>query len=386
MANLTLEQVRNSSAGRVAAAVKIIFPAYDSFPQLTKRIGTHGFNVDFEDYEDRLVDAPTIRESSGSSVDGADFTVEDAAGDFYDEISDYEDVVEDAEVIIKECFEVTPQVYRSEVNLIGYLSDFVLDDTQRVINFSSVEDIYRTGSLIGGRILTMRYCLARFNVNGILSPLIDPCGWQTVQGGNALECDHTYNGDLGCVHHNNGHRYFAVEALYTAPITIVPGTGTGWTYGSGGCFSPNTPIPLWNGKTKPIYKVRKGDVVVSFNQRGERVPGKVLLSEKHLFEYVLRLEFFNGPTIETTLEHLVHVGSNYYRPAGVLEPGDVVNFRTTEGTKLLTLKKGSIEQRRTYVYGIDVHEYHNYMVGEVSSNDKIWMEVHNRKSEFPTIV
>lgn len=53
------------------------------------------------------------------------------------------------------------------------------------------------------------------------------------------------------------------------------------------CFLAGTPISMWDGTEKPIEFVKPGDVVVSYDQDGKLVPGRVSKTKENRVKYIL---------------------------------------------------------------------------------------------------
>jgi hypothetical protein len=274
--------------------------------------------------------------------------------------------------------------FEKETITVGFVDDFTPSD-KGTISFSVISDMSRTGFLVGGRILTHRFCAARFNRNGLRSPLTDPCGWTTAQGGNPIFCSHTRDGVDGCKAHNNEHRFFAVDELATAEITTTGGVGIGgggFDYGSDPCFTKSTEVVMADDSTRPIYKVNKGKVVATHDLEGKVESETVLERMRHTVTSFLELEFVGGIKIETTPEHLFRVSLSRYVPAGYLEPGDTVRVRIKGKPSTKTLLRSRIVEGEVDVYNLHVNKHHTYFV-RVKNID---FEVHNSKSEYPILV
>ena len=358
----------------MAGAVALHFPAFDDLPEKTFYFGTRRFEVDGEEYNRALADMPYIRTQKGLGQDGAEFSVNDPESEWYEQLKPYEDVVVDTSCTIKECLLTEIGLFESETVLPGFLEQMTLNESSLQINFSAISDMSRTGFLTGGRILSQRYCAAAFNKNGLLSPLISACGWQTAQGGNPLFCTHKLKGVDGCEDHFNDHRYFAVEALTSAEITNTSGGG-GFSYGLP-CFTPRTLIWMADDTYKPIYQVKEGDWVWSFTPLGELVIRKVCKTFTHLVDSFLMFDFGRSRHLEVTPEHRICIAPDLFKTASSFDPGDTVRIRCGGDWFDFVLRNNWLEERRTRVHNFHVEHTETYFV-VLADGTKV--AVHNRK-------
>jgi len=365
----------------MAGGIAITFPAFDELPEKKLFLATRDLEGDDgETYTAALAEMPFLRSQKGLGRDGLDFSINDPQSVWYEELTPYEDVVVDTQIVAREFLLTEGDAFESEIVLVGFLEQMNLSESSLQIQFSAVSDMSRTGFLVGGRILTQRYCAARFNKNGLRNPLFDACGWTLAQGGNPLSCTHKRKGAGGCEDHLNEHRYFAVEALTTAQITTTSGMiGGGFDYGGGmgGCFTPRTPVWMADGSTKPIHKIEKGDLVWSFTKEGVLVKRKVLEISKTPVDAHLVFDFGRGRTLEPTTEHLMLVAPDLFSPAGALEAGDTLRSRNDEGWFDPVIRNSRLEEKRTFVHNLMIEETETYFV--VAGDLQIG--VHNSKLE-----
>ena len=369
MASAAFEEARANPEAQMAGGVTLVFPAFDDLPVKTVHFGTRRFEADGEDYEPALADMPYLRTQRGLAQDGLSFSVTDASADRYEDLKPYEDVIEDTEVVSKEFLKTRNDIFESEIIFNGTLEQMALSDASLSINFSSVSDMSRAGILTGGRILTQRYCAAIFHKYGVLSALLSKCGWQLEQGGNPLSCTHKYEGPGGCLDHNNGHRYYAVEALTSAEIQIYTpeGNGTGgWNYGGGGnlggsCFTPKTLIWMADGSYKPIWKIKEGDLVWSFKPNGELVKARVKATAKHLVDGHLSVDFGRGRILEPTFEHPFLIAPDLFQEIGALDAGNTVRSQNKRGEWFnFLISDHRHTEKRTRVHDISIEEWETF--------------------------
>lgn len=233
MATEAYELARKSKSTLMAGGVTLRFPAFDALPAKTLRLGTMRFEADDEEFKSALKDMPQTRGQRGLGQDYSEFTVNDPQIKWYELIKLYEPVFEDTSVTVKECLFTKDQFFESEIVLEGYIEKFSLNESDMTLRFSILSDMSRTGFKAGGRILSQRYCIAVFPVDGSLDPEFDPCEWT---------------------------RIVAVEGLTSAEIQIVS-SGSCFDYGNNPCFGMETLVWMADDSYKPIHKVKTGDPV-----------------------------------------------------------------------------------------------------------------------------
>lgn len=379
MATATYEQARRNPEAQMAGGVKLAFPAFDDLPEKTVYYGTRRFEADGEEYVPALADMPYVRSGRGLSQDGAGFQINDPKSEIYAVLQPYADVIEDTEVVIKECLKTSLDIFESEIVHNGFLEDLAWSDANLGIACSSISDMSRTGFLTGGRILAQFICAAVFNKNGLKDPAFDPCGWTLPQGGNPVFCTHKYEGTDGCVDHNNGHRYFAVEGLATAHVQLYDGPIGGFPYGSHQptCFTPKTLVWMGDGSLKPIWKVKKDDIVWSFKPDGELIRARVKETKKHLVDSHLSIDFGKGRILEPTPEHLFLIAPDLFKEIGALRSGDSVRGRKiNSGWFDFIIRNNWLTEKRTRVHNFEVEEWGTYFV---VVGDEVKIGVHNAK-------
>lgn len=371
----------------MAGGVKMTFPAFDDKPELVKYYGTRRFEVDGEVYERAIQDMPLVRQQSEASAqDTAEFFIVDPDNERYGMLKEYEDVLEDVETTVKECLLTELGIFESEIVHNGFIESFGLSDSSMGLNISSISDMSRSGLLVGGRILTQRYCGWKFNKSGMLSPLIDPCGWQTAQGGNPLFCSHKLKGTDGCEDHNNAWRFGAVEALTTAEVSYPSGGGIGgggWDYGNGpgygggGCWLPETNVLMYDGSVQPIWKVKKGGApVMSFDDKGRMCAGEVDDAMTHIVPQHLEFDLGHNRILKPSLEQPFKVGPDEYKPAMELADGDHIEVWHDKWMRWMKfgIEDAKLVDKRVRVHNLTIRRTHTYIV--VVDNLKIG--VHNK--------
>lgn len=232
MADQYFEQERNSSNAHQVWCVDITLPAFGDYNELTIYLATLPIEVDGVDYSTRnanrfsLINTPTWNSNDNATSDGGQFSASNASG-LWTVLTPYRNVIKKAYIVVKEALQVhlygqATSFYVSETITEGYLRTCELPGKTEVA-FTYVSDITNPDKLIAARILTSQTCVKKFNVGGLLSATVDPCGWQTAQGGNGSFCSLKKDGIDGCKAHNNEHRFGAVEEIATATITTGAG-------------------------------------------------------------------------------------------------------------------------------------------------------------------
>lgn len=376
MTTAAFENARNKSSAFMAGGVSLVFPAFDDLPEKKLFLATRDLEGDDgETYRAALADMPALRSQRGLGRDGLDFSINDPKSVWYEILKPYEDVAVDTEVVAREFLLTEGNAFESEIILVGTLEQMVLNESALQIQFSAASDMSRTGFLVGGRILTQRYCAAKFNKYGLKNPLYDACGWTQEQGGNLVFCTHKKKGPDGCEDHWNDWRYFAVEALTSAEITTTTGGG-GFEYGGiNPCFTPSTLIWMADGSYKPIWQVKEDDLVWSFTVAGDLVKKKVLHADKHRVDHTLVFDFGQDRILEPTAEHLMLIAPDAFKPAGALDVGETLRSRNENGWFDFAIRNNWLQEKRTYVHNFMVEDTEVYFV--VVGGVKIG--VHNRK-------
>ncbi|SDN20597.1 intein N-terminal splicing region/RHS repeat-associated core domain-containing protein [Actinacidiphila guanduensis] len=134
-----------------------------------------------------------------------------------------------------------------------------------------------------------------------------------------------------------------------------------------GCsFSPDTPVLLTKGKTKPIGKIKKGDEVESADpttgkHKGPREVQAVWINhDKDLLDVTIEGSDGKAATLHTTSNHPFWDDTTHtWVPAGELKPGDALNTATdTHATVLSTHATPGTANR----WNLTVQQLHTYYV------------------------
>ncbi len=62
------------------------------------------------------------------------------------------------------------------------------------------------------------------------------------------------------------------------------------------CFLASTPISMWDGTEKPIEQVKPGDIVVSYDEDGNLVPGRVSKTKTNRVKHIPDVFGLDGDT------------------------------------------------------------------------------------------
>ena len=137
-----------------------------------------------------------------------------------------------------------------------------------------------------------------------------------------------------------------------------------------GCFIAGTPIQMADGSTKPIEKVKTGDMVVSRNARtGKTETKRVVNTIIHYHIPTITLSFSSGERIVTTAPHPFYVKGKGFVAAGQLAVGNAI---VTRAGPPATIKRIVRTGAKT-VYNLTVDGDHTYFVG--TKDGGVW--VHN---------
>ena len=102
------------------------------------------------------------------------------------------------------------------------------------------------------------------------------------------------------------------------------------------CFTPETPVLLSNGKTKPIGKITIGTEVLGYNDQGQTAPTKVVdIETRDVYNYfVIKTD---TRKVSTTDEHPFYVGEGKYKRADSLQVNDVIYVQDRQELKPETI-------------------------------------------------
>ncbi len=323
----TIQAILDRGYGETRDAIKLVLPATAELPEIELHY-TNGedITVDGVVYQNKLRSVGTVRFSLGSAPDNTEIVLENLTRDLGFVLTDGERVVDGAEVTVSKMFKNDSDAWEELVLFIGQVVDTKIDHEK--ISLSIVSDMSKRGTSIGNKTATQR-CIWVFNKDG--SGIGPQCGWQTSQPGDPDECDHTVDGEKGCISHGNLHRIGAVPA-FTA---ISEGSGydanhgDGWGDGTGGgwCVHPDTYI-LCESETHERYwvqafRIRAGESLVSLDRFGDFVKANVVKQTKGT----------------TTKLHTVTTEAGYSVMCSPTHPF-ITSLEDTKGTPCYKLKEG----------------------------------------------
>lgn len=387
MASESYEKQRNAKEAVAVWTAKVSFPAFEDLPAKDFFWSTSDIEVDNENYTRKLTAVPKGRHQADRGNDYVQFDVGNPNNAVHQDIYLYEDLIERANVRVKECYEIDKGYFESETRFRGFLKDYSVDESDKILKFTAISDLSRTGFQVGNRILTRERCGTEFNFNGLNAPEFHPCGWQTAQGGNPLFCSKLLKGVDGCIAHNNSHRFYAIKGLSNAEVQIITTSQSGFDYGSGSaCFVTGTFVVLADWSIKKIEDVKPGDYVLGFDVFTDRLcPTKVLANEtKEVTETEKGYLGINSDftTFGVTRDHLFSKGSGIFK-AFIANIGETVQGIGKDGKRA----EISVIDSETVFGKQSVHHLQTECGTHTvcDKNLKIIAKVHNLKAQTVTI-
>ena len=128
------------------------------------------------------------------------------------------------------------------------------------------------------------------------------------------------------------------------------------------CFLAGTPISMWDGTAKPIEHVRPGDVVTSYDEDGNLVPGRVSKTKENRVKHVL--DVFG---LMVTPGHVTFCGEGKFEGRHV----PIIDILRSDGA--LVLKDGSMKRAATNfgVGSIEDRFVHAIVTEDVPGTDNV---------------
>jgi hypothetical protein len=177
------------------------------------------------------------------------------------------------------------------------------------------------------------------------------------------------------------------EALMAAGTGALTGYASEYFFGGGGCFVAGTPVQAvvegpdgkYHAVSKPIEKIRKGDLVLARNEKtGKTQVRRALRATVRQVDKVLTVALADAKThkvverITASREHPFYVRGKGFVPAGGLAVGNSIVTRAGPSLAVASIKwHRKAEGYR--VYNFVVEDDHSYFVGR--SGGGVW--VHN---------
>ncbi|MFF4121421.1 ricin-type beta-trefoil lectin domain protein [Streptomyces sp. NPDC001714] len=131
-------------------------------------------------------------------------------------------------------------------------------------------------------------------------------------------------------------------------------------------FSPDTPVLMGDGKTKPIGKIKTGDKVQAANPKtgrhqGARTVQHVWINHDHdLLDLTIRTKNGHSATLHTTVNHpFWDDTTRTWVAAGELHPGDALNTATNGHVYVVTAQPTPGTANR---WNLTVRQLHTYYV------------------------
>lgn len=155
-------------------------------------------------------------------------------------------------------------------------------------------------------------------------------------------------------------------------LMVIPG-GTfiaeGFIVHNKGCFLPDTPVLLHDGKEIPISTVQAGDRVMAFTGSGTLTTttvNKVITRE--VKQYV-QLETPRG-TLLVTADHPFYLGGGLFRTLDSLRPGDRIMARTGSGLTEQTIVAINPVNKTVKVYNLQTDTPNTFFAGGLAVHNK----------------
>ncbi|ELP66504.1 ricin-type beta-trefoil lectin domain protein [Streptomyces turgidiscabies] len=157
------------------------------------------------------------------------------------------------------------------------------------------------------------------------------------------------------------------NAAVSEPDKPSSATSNGGTKSPSRCsFSPDTPVLMDNGKTKPIGKIKTGDKVEAANPKtgkhqGARAVQHVWINHDHdLLDLTIRTEDGHTATLHTTAKHPFWDDTTHtWVAAGKLHDGDALNTATNGHAYVVTTQLTPGTANR---WNLTVEHLHTYYV------------------------
>ncbi|UCG95301.1 MAG: hypothetical protein JSV92_04645 [archaeon] len=155
----------------------------------------------------------------------------------------------------------------------------------------------------------------------------------TIQGTHAHHASHASHGS------HSSHS--SVELVETIPL----------------CFLEGTKITMKEGDEKEIEKIRKGDVVLSYNLEKDVIENsEVLKTFKHSEDESMDYFIIINDKIKVTPNHPIFLKGEW-KEAGTLEEGDKIFRRDGRLVAVNNIKR---VKRKVKTYNLEVAKNHNY--------------------------
>jgi predicted lipid-binding transport protein (Tim44 family) len=137
-----------------------------------------------------------------------------------------------------------------------------------------------------------------------------------------------------------------------------------------GCFLPETPITMSDGRQQPISTVRTGDAVLAFTLHGSPVAATVRHVLTHEVESYLVIRTATTE-LHVTEEHPFYVGAGTFKTIESLHVGDAIYSFDGAG-HFVSQRLLAMERRKEHVivYNLEVDSPHTYIAGGIAVHNK----------------
>jgi hypothetical protein len=137
---------------------------------------------------------------------------------------------------------------------------------------------------------------------------------------------------------------------------LIAGAGGG----GGGCFLGHTSVSTPNGTCR-IDELQPGDLVLSFDDRGELHQAKIVKVHEHEGERVVRYQLWGGAALDATPNHWVLNQFNAFVEIGTLGPDDCLVDANGHLRPIIS----SEELCHGTVYNLTVEGHHTFIAGGI---------------------
>lgn len=216
------QQAKDAISQRTFWLMGISLKAVGDYPAETLYLSSQAVEYNDNFYEPRLKTKPQIKNTLGAATDGGSAKVDNTDLEYGLKFLPKERFVEGSTVVIHFAWKLADGSIEADKVFDGEVSNAALTTSDSSIAVSLVGDLYKPSVVLGAFPLAQR-CVHKFNVNGLLSPEEDPCGWQTILGGDPLFCGKTED---DCIAHGNLHRIGAIPFFANVTVELIAGGGT----------------------------------------------------------------------------------------------------------------------------------------------------------------
>lgn len=333
-----------------------------------KRLATADLTIGGQHFTPFLKRVGEIQQSLAKTVDRVGITLQNVDKLFGLDIAGEASALDMAEAVVGRFFRnPRDESQTAHANLFrGRVTNVSADENQ--ITFDVISDIVAAGLCVSPRTLAQK-CAWRFK-----SP---ECGYV----GPLQRCNKILKSADGCLGRNNTHR-FGGWTFPLPPSPSVPGTGGNEAGGSGGgggnmgCFTGETLVLLRNGKQKPIREIKKGDLVLAFDEFETIQSAKVVSKFTHVVEAIYLVKFANNKSLRVTPEHLIYCRNSDFvgfRAMRQIAQGENCWYWTkADGWQAVEILEKTLIVEKTEVFNLHVEPCNTFFVNQIA--------VHNAKN------